>query len=786
MAKKTITAADPADNIQFTNPEVKVTNEYPLDDQLGLKHATADIEYPDGGLSEFGSADDDDSLDESLEEERLEQLKNDALRTLGKNIETRLRGRMANRQVKESEWTECANLYYGSMGVAGMYYGETPFATKPNSRARPGFNIVRTKCDAAIAQCISMQFGVGEKNWDIWPAANSVDPLDVDKCAIMSDEIETQLDRCRYAYQVRQAIEDRIIYGTGILKGPVNTGKMESDYVQGMTGAWMNKSEVSYAPFIERVNPWYFYPDDSTNNSDFLVDAMEIHPMSRLEVAKLRKHQGYISENIDIALETSPQAYTTEYFVEYANLTASNPNLFKNKYCVIEYHGPITKSDLEDIGIPYDKDVQATDFYGEVWVVNGQVIRADIENLEGTFETPYAIAPWKADPSSVFGFGHPLTMRDQQRVVTQTWHMILDNTAISSGPQMAIQKRFIQPADGSWEMQPRKAWHLTDPTMKVSDAIEFFYPPNVVQNIMPVLDMARQFSEEESATPMLAAGMQSPQTGETATGSLMAQQSSTTLLDLMSEQWDDQVTEKVIRRMYAWNMVYGSNDLAKGNYVIDVRSSNEYKNKQMHVRDVERLSMEVAQNPEMAKWINMDALTKTRLSMMNLPSRDIIRSDEEAAAWQKQQQEQAQQAQQNDPNFIKAQVEMGKLEVAKQQIELDAQKMQTDQEIAMAKLQMEHESNQTKNQVAMLEAQALQAEAEAMAISAQLAHEAKMVELNLKAQELGLKYSTDAAKTDASNQTAVFLKGMDTENKSRELDIYEQEIKLKKQGKTGI
>jgi mannose-6-phosphate isomerase-like protein (cupin superfamily) len=319
--------------------------------------------------------------------------------------------------------------------------------------------------------------------------------------------------------------------------------------------------------------------------------------------------------------------------------------------------------------------------------------------------------------------------------------------------------------------------------MKVSDAIQFFFPPNVIEHIMPVLDMARQFSEEESATPMLAAGMQSGQNSETATGALAHMQNSTTLLDLMSEQWDDQITQKVVRRMYAWNMLYGKNDEAKGNYIIDVRSSNEYKNKQLHVRDVERLSMEMAQNPNIAKWINPDALTHLRLSMMNLPSRAILRSPEEAEAWEKQQQEQAQK---NDPNVMKMQVEMKKLELAEMQMQLDAQEMQSNQQIAMAKLQMEHETNQTKNQVAMLEAQAMQAEAQAMTMSSQLQHEAKLIELELKAQEMGLRYNTDAAKTAASNQTAVFLKGMDMQNKSRELDIQEQEIALKKQGKTGI
>lgn len=705
------------------------------------------------------------------------------LNSLAEKIEGKLRSRMSSRAVKESEWNECAALYYGSMGAAWVLPGETPWTNIRNTRSRPGFNIVRTKCDAAIAQCVSMQFGVGEKNWDIWPQANSVDPMDPIRCELMSNEIEAQLDMTRYAFECRTAIEDRIIYGTGIIKGPVNTGKVVSQYEKGYFGEWQPKTAMLYTPMIERVNPWFFFPDDSTNIPNKIQDAIQIHPMSAVELSQYRKHAGYDADAILEALQTRPGEYAVERFTEYANLMNTNPQLFRHKYCVIEYHGPITRSDLEELGIDPTYDSPTDEYYGEVWSVNRRVIRIEMENIEGSFETPYAISPWKRDPASVFGFGHPLTMRDQQRVVTQTWHMILDNSSISSGPQVAIQKRFIQPADGEWDITPRKVWHLTDPMMKVSDAIDFFYPPNVIKDLIPVLQLAREFSEEESATPMIAAGMQSPQAGETATGALVAQHTSTTLLDLLSEQWDDQVTDKVIRRMYAWNMLYGTNEEAKGNFTVDVRSSNEYKNKQMHVRDVERLSMEAAQNPAMAKWINPDALIHIRLSMMNLPSRTIIRSPEEAAEWEQQQ---AQQAQQSDPNVIKAQIEMQKMELDKMAMEIDMQKAQMENQIAMAKLEMERETNATKNMVAQLEAQAMISEAQAMIASGQLQHEAKMVELNLKAQEMGLKYSTDASKTSLSNQTAVFIEGMNQNNKARELDIFEQELALKRQGKTGI
>src|SRR5690606_26980129 len=177
---------------------------------------------------------------------------------------------------------------------------------------------------------------------------------------------------------------------------------------------------------------------------------------------------------------------------------------------------------------------------------------------------------------------------------------------------------------------------------------------------MPVLQLARELAEEESAT--LASPTQSPDNSETATGELIMRHASNSNLDFAAEEWDDQVTEKVIRRYYAWNMQYNPKEEIKGTFVVDVKSSSEYKNKQMYIRDLERLQMETAQNPAMAMVVNTDELVKARLALMHLPANKIIRTDEEIAA--------AQQAaqQQPDPNAMKMQVEMAKLEVDKQRL----------------------------------------------------------------------------------------------------------------------
>ena len=131
--------------------------------------------------------------------------------------------------------------------------------------------------------------------------------------------------------------------------------------------------------------------------------------------------------------------------------------------------------------------------------------------------------------------------------------------------------------------------------------------------------------------PLITAGLTSPEVGDTATGQLMVRTASTTLLDFMSEDWDDCITAPIIEAWYAWNMQYNKDPSIKGAFSVDVRTSTEYKNKQLHIRDLEKISVEMAQNPELAMRIDAAALTKARLEMMDLPSKTIIKSDEQVA-----------------------------------------------------------------------------------------------------------------------------------------------------------
>lgn len=707
----------------------------------------------------------------TLEDERRVEI----LDGLAKKITDNFVRRANDRVVKEHEWIKAGNLYNSPL-INGRALPDDPFR-KDAVNTRPVPNIVRTKCDTAVATSYSMQFAAGSKNWDIFPPANNLSDAVSFACIQMEKEIEAQLDACNYAAHARKAMEDRVIYGTGILKGPVNTGKRSVEYVQ-EGGVWISRPVTDYTPTIVHVTPWRFYPDMSVVEFKDCDDVIESHSWAPITLSQYRTHPGFDGDAIASILSgenSTPEACNAQISTLKEDVWNLNPYLYKKKkYLVLEYHGPVTYDELNAMGIEGDySDDGVMEFFGEVWVCAGKIIRMEIANIEGYAETPYAVSVWKNDPGSIFGFGHPLLLADPQRVVTQAYHMILDNAALTSGPQVAMYKKYVQPVDGNWNLQPGKVWHLTDPSKTVNEAIQFFNPTNVIGQIMPVLNLAMQFGEEESATTNTAAGLSSPQNTESATGQLIMQHSSTTLLDFQSQDWDDEVTEKVIRRFYAWNMQFSKREDIKGNYVIDVKSSSEYKNKQMYVRDLERLSMETAQNPALADVINIDALTRSRLAAMHLPDNRIIRTPEET------EQIAAQREQQPDPAMIELQLREREVAVKEQEMQLRAQNLQFEQTMVQRREEMDFQEKMGSNEARLMEAQArvLEVQGNERIELLKLAQKGEMHQQQMAAL---LQQSMD------QTQSKVFIASMQNTSEARKQDLIQQELNVKAETGTGI
>lgn len=705
------------------------------------------------------------ALAEQKEEERRQ--KEEMLESLALSVTGKFTSRAAKRAFKENQWLRASSLYYGKLAIDGFYAKETPFEQNKTAN-KPDVNVVRSKCSIAVAQTVSMQFGTSNKNWDLFPPKGNKDPAVTAACQAMSDEIEAQLEEAKYSLNCRRAMWDRVVLGTAVLKGPNSAGKLVRSYkkIEG-SETWVPSVTVDYAPIVLRINPWFFYPDETTDETSKINDTIETHPMTALELKKYMKHDGFDAAAIARVLEKKPEEFNSTNWADFAKLSENNPNLFKDKYLVLEYYGPISRTQLNKLEIEPSYESVNDEYYGEVWVCQGEVIRVELESIEASFAVPYYISVWEKDPGSVFGYGVPLMMEDAQRVVNETWHMILDNSSASSGPQVAMQKSLIEPANGKWELGPNMIWYLTDLQATVDQAIQFFNVPNVTGSIVPIMQMAQGFAEEESGIPMIVAGLQSPQATDTATGGMMIQQASTTLLDFTSEEWDDNMTGPIITNMYAWNMQNNPKPEIKGAYTVDVRTSTEYKNKQLHIRDLEKLSVESAQNPALAKWVNQPELQKMRLEMMNLPSKSVIKTDEEVAA----EEEAAKQAG-PPPEILDLQLRARKQSLEEAQLAFEM-KQQQQREL------WDHEEKMTANQARLVESQA-------RVTVSQNEKETEILKLAQKDAEAAQRMLVQEKIARENNQTKIFAVTLAETRKQQENELYGEEIELKREKGSGV
>lgn len=648
--------------------------------------------------------------------ERERQERESIMYTMAAEIEGKLNKRMGTRKSKENQWLEALRIYLGSLSSYNIVTGQYPFGTRNDANVshRPEFNIIRQKCNIAIAQTVAHQFAAGNKNWCLrTPQVLDIDDHDLQimiqssgnpnitpreaadmKTDLMEREIEYHLMLTNYAEENRKALADRVILGTGVMKGPLNTGKLSKKYVKQQTSDGkiirVPTYSVTNTPLIYRVNLWYWFPDDSVTDISQAEDCIEVHPMNKAQLNELTYHDGYYSDQIEPCLDEEPRTYVNSPFNDPAYLT-QGINLLKDKYLVLEYHGPIEKKCLQTLGIQTD-DSPLDEQYAEVWVANSRVIRIQTSALEGCTSLPYYACTWEDDPACIPGFGIPMLARDQQRVVNETYKMVLDNAGLSAGPQVVVDTTILTPADGGMECTPFKVWYAKEYGADMTKAIQFFTPPNSFQGLSSLMQMAREFAEEESSINLLSAGGSSPSGQmDSATGLALQNENALTPLFFKSEQWDDRINRPLITGVYDWEMQYNPKEEIKGTVEIDVRTPTAQLRGAMDKRQLDMLFQEIAMpNSPTAKYINIEPLIRCRLNMMRLPSMDIVKTPEQIA---KEDQAAAQNPPPPSPDMIKAQAMMQTVSVEKQNADLNAQKFQWEMQQHERDLQAKSDSD---------------------------------------------------------------------------------------------
>lgn len=704
-------------------------------------------------------------LAQELEEKRLS-----AMETFASSVEQRFAQCRSKRTHKEAEWSEAMGMFLPDSPALSKS-GRDLFSKDEASKKPKKFNIVRPKVRIAHSQLVSMQFGAGDKNWML---AQSKRP-DVDNSEAMQGMEKTiadQLDRTNYGKESRDAMLDMIVLGTGVLKGPSNCGALKKIWERQQDemgrGVYVPKFAEEYVPKVSRVDPWMFFPDHTVATREQAEWAIEVHPYSKKDLAKLKNHRKFFADQIDEVLSEEPKDYWFSDITDTTN--TSNYDIFRNKYTVLEYNG-VASSDCACSIVPELSDDSKDQFWVTAFVVNGKVIYFDIVELESVDSIPYAVGVWEKDPGSIFGFGIPITVTTQQSVVNGIYDVLVENAKISSGPLLVIDKNIIEPESSTgYSIEPWKVYAANGLGEDISRAFYQFQPQSNQGDLAAILDMARGFADEESGVPLIQGGLEGVEMGSSATGTALAMKASTSVLNLKSQEWDDQVTKPLITWAFEWNMLYNPDETIKGDFEVDVTTPTSMIRKNIEIQNLEKLSVELAQNPVLAAEIKPDVLARARLAGMMLPADNFLKTAEEKQA------EAEQQANQPDPAMIELQLKELEIQIAQEKVALEREKLQWESSRGQQRDAWEYEERMA-NSVARRE------ENQALLLKAQLEKETELIKMAAQ-QEIALaELETRFGIATMNDQTKQVLASMDLDLKARGQRT--TELELEYAAKTG-
>jgi hypothetical protein len=615
-------------------------------------------------------------------------------------------------------------------------YPVTTNHSKP-TRSTVFIGLTRQKTNAAEARIADILLPTDDRNWGIKPTPNptlvgmskdeqvAVDPRtgqpvldqtgqparnkDVaravmaearQKAEAMQLEIEDQLIECDYNGELRKAIHDAAVLGTGVVKGPVVLSRTRKAWLPRIDAMGEQVHEIEIVqelrPATFRVDPRNVYPDP--NCGETIHNGKGIFEREKLtakQIRELAKQPGFMKDQLRKVLEEGPKRSSAMEELRDEDSRDSGNDSFEKW----EYWGEVDHEDLEACGVEVGEKDPLRSISACVVVINSTVVKAYLNPLEGG-DLPYDFYVWEKVAGSVWGYGIPYLMRSQQKVLNAAWRQMMDNSGVTSGPQIVMKPGVIQPADKQWQLGARKIWYATDDMDDVRKAFATFEFNSHQPELQNIIKMATELADAETGVPQLMQGEKGA-APDTVGGMQMLMNSANVVLRRLVKQFDDMITRPHIRRYYDYNMLYGEDEEIKGDFSVDARGSSA-----LLIRDIQNQAflnlLQAAANPVFGVYLDNKKLFEKALQAQHVDPAEVFKSDEEIEQLLEQQQQAAQEGP-ADPRImaaqIRAQTDMQRVQAQNQG---DLAELQTRLQIATMNQNMRREELQMTREIEML------------------------------------------------------------------------------------
>ena len=605
---------------------------------------------------------------------------------------------ISKKQAIEDRWITDLRQYHGK------YEANVETALAQEKKSRLFINETRSKTHAWEARLSDMLFPTDDDNWGLKPtpvpevmgAQSLIEPgsdadaqlKQIQKLALarseaMQAEIKDQLVEAQYNLKARDIIHDATKVGTGIFKGPVVENRTRRRYEQinyiddegnlatttdgQPKRVWRLVQGEDQRPSWERTDYFNYFPDMSARHVREAEFHYERHLMTKKEMKRLARKRGFDADAIRQIVIGSPREQTPDYMAKLRDVAGTDQASIGEKYHVWEYHGPIEAEEARAVAEFLPDGAIKTTLLNQlasadpleehecvVWFCEGHLLKFGLPLLE-TGDPPYSVFCFEQDDTNIFGFGIPYLMRDSQAAMNAAWRMSMDNAGLSVGPQVVINTEILEPVNGVWELEPRKLWRQHKNLPYPVTAFDAFHIDSRQAELANIIEMAKNFANDEVNMPDIAQGEIGSSPRQTAQGMSMLMNSVNVVFRRVVKNFDDDVTVPNIRRSYDWNMAFNKKEHIKGDMNVDARGSSVLLVRELQAQNLMTMALQFTNHAALGPLTKVAPMYRKLVQAHMLPADELVLTDQEV---KQKEREDAGKPPDPDPEMLKLEAQL--------------------------------------------------------------------------------------------------------------------------------
>ena len=430
-----------------------------------------------------------------------------------------------------------------------------------------------------------------------------------------------QIEESNGSVELRNAIFESCLLGTGIIKGPFTYNKTLHKYSETGNGREYTPETVK-VPKMEFVSIWDFYPDPNARSMEEAEFVIQRHRLNRNQVLDLANRPFFdkqaILECLRMGAKYNKKSWETDIDLEKSQY----PDIESNRFEVLEYWGTIDAMSAREEGLELDESIDdMEEVQVNVWMIRDKVIRI-VQNPFKPFRTPYQSFVYEKNPYTFFGIGVPENMDDAQQIMNGHARMAIDNLALAGNLIFDVDESALA-SNQTMEVFPGKIFKR-QAGVPGQSIYGLKFPNTAVEN-MQMFDKFRQLADESTGLPSYSHGQTGVQSmTRTASGMSMLMGAASLNIKTVIKNIDDQLIKPLGEAMFQWNMQFYEGDLPiHGDLEIKATGSSSLMKKEVRSQ---RLTMflQTVQNPAIAPFVRMSEVIKELAHLFRFrPSRNF-------------------------------------------------------------------------------------------------------------------------------------------------------------------